>query len=96
MFPVLLRPFIVLWWIIHFAFGASGALAMHAIAQKDQQPWMMAIFGCGLGLSANGFLMLAICAATTLASVRMSVWRYRILIDIAFALLGSMVIAHRA
>jgi len=91
--PLLFRPLAVVWWLGHFVTGALCAVTLHIMTFKNTGPnspgldFLMAI---GFGFAANGFLMLAVCAATRSARVRIIVWKFRGLIDIGMGLTGVL------
>ncbi len=91
--PLLLRPLAVVWWLGHFVTGALCAATYHVMTFKDTDrnpPALDFVMAIGFGFAANGFLMLAVCAATRSARVRMIVWQFRALIDIGMALTGVL------
>jgi hypothetical protein len=93
MWPLLLRPIVVVWWLGHFIVGALSAASMHFIAIKNIGPdprILDLLMAAGFGFAANGFLMLTVCAATRSERVRLIVWRFRAAIDIGLALIGVM------
>ncbi|MGD0141115.1 MAG: hypothetical protein ABSD28_19820 [Tepidisphaeraceae bacterium] len=93
MWPLLLRPVVVLWWLGHFIVGALSAATLHFLAFRNtaQNTRVLdVLMAAGFGFAANGFLMLAVCAATRSARVRLIVWRFRAAIDIALAFIGVL------
>jgi len=89
MTPFFLRPLVTIWWAAHFLAGAWMAALFHSFSHGQSfSQWLVLIPAIGLGICANGFLMLAICAATSSAHARSMVWRFRLLVDAAIGLIG--------
>jgi hypothetical protein len=91
--PVGLRPVVVAWWLAHFAFGAWAAVYTHTITEADEPGLGMPLkflVVTSYGFAANGYLMLAVCAATRSERVRAGVWRARGVVDIALGVVGAV------
>jgi hypothetical protein len=93
--PLLLRPIVALWWLLHFAFGVyfillSGHLGADA---RDRNPEIALTFflAFAYGLATNGFLIYAIASLVHSRRILERVWSFRILIDLALAALGAAV-----
>jgi hypothetical protein len=86
--PLPLRPIIAAWWLGHFAapFWLVWMLAHHgqgAVRLPIGFDFLMMLIW---GLTANGFLMLAVCALTPSDRVRRTAWRFRVLTDLGLAI----------
>lgn len=88
--PVPLRLFVALWWLGHFAlpFWVIVFEARH-LPPGVKLPLAFDLFVMALwSVSANGFLMLAVCALTASDPIRRSAWRLRVLTELALAALA--------
>jgi hypothetical protein len=93
--PKILRPLVALWWLAHFSVAAWLAALFHSFNRGQSTAQMLSLIpAIAVGFSANGFLMLSVCSATTSAKTRITIWRFRIIIDVIIALFGAFVISR--
>ena len=93
-FPMPMRMLVVVWWLTHFAFGACLALVTHTITDVEEPGLgvpLKFLLGMSYGFAANGYLMLAVCAATRSERVRDVIWRARGLVDVVLGVLGAVI-----
>jgi hypothetical protein len=83
----LLRPVIAVWWLGHFAipFWLVVVLAHAPIPHQRHPMALHFVIMFMWGLTANGFLMLAVCSCTSSERIQQIAWRFRILTDVALA-----------
>ncbi len=93
MLPLPLRPLVALWWFAHFLPGAWLAALFHSFAHGSGH-WLILLPAFGMSYSANGFLMLSVCAITQSQTIRMRIWQFRLLIDLGLVLVGAFLIAR--
>jgi hypothetical protein len=87
--PVVLRPVVVLWWLIHFLAGAAATIAIERVfpagaAWREKViltaiPVVLILAG---SYASNLFLLLAVAAAFPRQAIIEVVWRRRIVVDL--------------
>ena len=91
--PLLIRPPLALWWLLHFATAAWFSLLTTTLVIGDDPVMAHALsffLATCYGYAANGYLMNAVCALTRSPTVRLAVWRRRGLIDVALGVIGAL------
>jgi hypothetical protein len=89
--PVVLRPVVAVWWLGHFAVGATFAVMSHSLESLAGMNALAFLLVTSYGFAANGYLMLGVCALTRSERVRERVWRMRGVVDIGLGVVGAFV-----
>lgn len=100
--PLLLRPLVAAWWLIHFAMGLAMILAaeqLHVAPTSDLNPAVAKavvtavtlVFAFGYALAAHGYLLMMVAALAPTRGWVEAVWRWRLAIDLAFVVLAAFV-----
>jgi hypothetical protein len=96
---ILLRPFIALWWLMHFGFGLGLAFLTEVLHEpSERQPWLATGVTFFLvlcyGYAANIFLIHAVSSLTRSRLVQF-VWDWRGLFDVGMVVAGIIFLVAR-
>jgi hypothetical protein len=95
--PLLLRPLISLWWAAHFLIGIVASIYFDNIVIADTTTRNIRLVRClifiiidlTIAYSANLYALLAITAAGGKEQIVNNIWRWRIALDLAVAIVAA-------